>query len=84
MAISGAVLLAVSLVFLAIACFIFWRFGIAAVPEEEWARGYRWPLQPPRRVQIWLGIALVLIIAAMVLFALAMSRLIQYGLWDLF
>jgi hypothetical protein len=81
MAISGEVGLAVSLALFAIAGIIFWRFGITAVPEDEWARGYRWPLQPPRYVQIWFLIALVLIVAGMFLFFQAVPRLRQYGLW---
>jgi hypothetical protein len=81
MAISGEVGLAVSLALFAIVGIIFWRFGITAVPEDEWETGYRWPLQPPRYVQIWFLIALVLIVAGMFLFFQAVPRLRQYGLW---
>jgi hypothetical protein len=84
MVIPGEALLAMSLALFAIVCIIFWRFGITAVPEDEWARGFRWPLQPPRRVQVWVVIALVLLIASTVLFCLAMPRLRQYGLWGFF
>jgi hypothetical protein len=87
MVILGVVELAASLASFAIVCIIFWRFGFFGVPEEqvhdEWVRNMP-RLERPRRVQIWGAIALVLIIAAMVLFALAMSTLLHYGLWDLF
>jgi hypothetical protein len=87
MVILGVVALAASLASFAIACIIFWRFGIFGVPEErlhdEWIRNMP-RLERPRRVQIWGAIAIALIIAAMVLLFLAMPRLIKYGLWGLF
>jgi hypothetical protein len=88
MVISGEVELVVSLALVAIAAFIFWRFGIYGAQDHEWVRAFgysfRWPLQPPRYVQIWFVIALVLLIAGMFLFIHALPRLRQYGLWGLF
>jgi hypothetical protein len=81
MVISGEVELAMSLALVAIAGIIFWRFGICGIPDDEWARGFRWPLQSPRHVQISFLIALVMIVAGMFLFFLAVPRLRQYGLW---
>jgi hypothetical protein len=78
----------VSLALVAIAAFIFWRFGIYGAQDHEWVRAFgysfRWALQPPRYVQIWFVIAVVLLIAGMFLFIHALPRLRQYGLWGLF
>jgi hypothetical protein len=84
MIISGELELVVSLALVAIAAFIFWRFGITAVTDDVAASGFRWPLQPPRYVQIWFVIAVVMLVAGMFLCIHALPRLRQYGLWGLF
>jgi hypothetical protein len=84
MIISGEVEFAVSLAMVAIGYIIFRRIGVATIPHDMAARGYRWPLQPPLYAQIWFVIAVVLILAGMFLFAHSVPRLRVHGLWGLF
>jgi hypothetical protein len=60
--IPSEVRLAVSLVFIAIAGIIFWRFRYHPAPEE-WLRTFGLPPRAPRHVAIWFLIAVGLIVA---------------------